>query len=533
MTPVEWLGPIVTLAGGLLVGAILGGFLVAWRARRRQAGLEYRWESRAQAADAELACNRLEQARLMSERTALETDLAVLNDTVNAQHDEITAYRTALQDAGRQRDLARRRAEAAVDELVHTRLQLVEAQAAQADHETRLAELKASVGQQSVLAARLDQAAKARAEAESTATRLTVMVQSLEQQLRQAGEAARADRDRADLTRAGVAAQVLERQRRLEQVEADRDRLDAEVRQLEARTAELTAAVALADGRTRAADLRREEEVARLEAQLGSLQAQAERLEPLRRQVVDREELLRSLARERDDSAAALVRQERELRAEIERLTGLLAEATVRGRRLGEREVRLAEVEARLAAALKERDHYQTAERAAVGRIASLSAELRERDIRFRTLLDDRRTVVEAAQSEIGRLRDEIDRLKLPPFGNLDPASEAVDESSELYGTGAGAAILAAPRPLRFDAEPEPAPSGDDLKRISGIGPAIERALQVRGVTTFRQIAQWTDADIDHFGSELGSFRNRIRRDRWIEQARREHELAHGEHLDP
>ncbi|MBL8986484.1 MAG: hypothetical protein JNJ80_09440 [Gemmatimonadetes bacterium] len=562
MTPSSLAGPIIIAAGGLALGALGGGVLMAWLGRRRLEARSLRWESKFHALEAELAGTRIDQARIRAERSALETDLSVLNDTLAALRGEVDAHRRALDETGRDRDLARRRADAAVDELVHTRLQLVDAQAGQADHEARLRELKLLIDQRSSLAGRLEQTAKARAEAEAERTRLTVMVQSLEGQLRQSVEAARHDRERADATRAAVAAQVLDRQRRLDEARTTIDRLEAEAAELRSQVGAATAAVADAETRLRTADLARQEEIARLEAQRGSLLAQVERLDPLRRQVADREELLRSLARERDEAAAALVRRERELRAELERVTGLLADATARARRLDEREVRLAEVEARLAAVLKERDQLQIAERTAQGRIAALSGELKDRDNRFRTLLDDRRTVVEAAQIEIARLREEIDRLRVPSFSEPDPVGVGPGESSDGVdhgfgngaGNGGGPALLAAPAafrigpdtapaPLRLDPDPAPVPlrsdpdpgalpRQDDLKRISGIGPALEQALRNRGVHTFRQIAQWTDADIDRFGAELGSFRKRIRRDRWVEQARREHHLAYGEALD-
>ncbi|MSR02334.1 MAG: hypothetical protein EXR94_06290 [Gemmatimonadetes bacterium] len=61
---------------------------------------------------------------------------------------------------------------------------------------------------------------------------------------------------------------------------------------------------------------------------------------------------------------------------------------------------------------------------------------------------------------------------------------------------------------------------GDDLQRITGIGPSLERRLKQPGITTFQQIASWSEIDIERISKELGPFSHRIRRDRWIEQAR-------------
>jgi len=59
----------------------------------------------------------------------------------------------------------------------------------------------------------------------------------------------------------------------------------------------------------------------------------------------------------------------------------------------------------------------------------------------------------------------------------------------------------------------------DDLKRLSGVGPALEKKLLEAGVTSFAQIAAWTDADTEAFGEKL-SFKGRIEREGWVEQAK-------------
>ena len=68
-------------------------------------------------------------------------------------------------------------------------------------------------------------------------------------------------------------------------------------------------------------------------------------------------------------------------------------------------------------------------------------------------------------------------------------------------------------------AAPDPA-SGDDLRRIKGVGPKLANLLAELGVTSFAQIAGWSDADIDRIDAKLGRFQGRIRRDNWVEQAK-------------
>ena len=69
----------------------------------------------------------------------------------------------------------------------------------------------------------------------------------------------------------------------------------------------------------------------------------------------------------------------------------------------------------------------------------------------------------------------------------------------------------------------------DDLKLIVGIGPVLERMLQMMGVATYRQIARWSERDIDEFDAKLHEFPGRIRRDAWVTQARALHQSKYGE----
>jgi predicted flap endonuclease-1-like 5' DNA nuclease len=82
-----------------------------------------------------------------------------------------------------------------------------------------------------------------------------------------------------------------------------------------------------------------------------------------------------------------------------------------------------------------------------------------------------------------------------------------------------------APSPLMGPGAP------DDLKLIVGIGPVLERMLHQLGVTTFRQVAYWSERDVDDFDAKLHEFPGRIRRDAWVTQARALHQSKYGEAL--
>jgi predicted flap endonuclease-1-like 5' DNA nuclease/cell fate (sporulation/competence/biofilm development) regulator YmcA (YheA/YmcA/DUF963 family) len=60
----------------------------------------------------------------------------------------------------------------------------------------------------------------------------------------------------------------------------------------------------------------------------------------------------------------------------------------------------------------------------------------------------------------------------------------------------------------------------DNLKRIKGIGPAIEKTLHELGIFRFDQIADMSEYDIDRVAKRLKGFRSRIYREDWIGQSR-------------
>jgi len=67
----------------------------------------------------------------------------------------------------------------------------------------------------------------------------------------------------------------------------------------------------------------------------------------------------------------------------------------------------------------------------------------------------------------------------------------------------------------------------DNLEVISGVGPVLAEKLNSIGVYRFEQIANWTERNVQEF-DELLSFKGRIEREEWIEQAKALHEEKYG-----
>lgn len=60
----------------------------------------------------------------------------------------------------------------------------------------------------------------------------------------------------------------------------------------------------------------------------------------------------------------------------------------------------------------------------------------------------------------------------------------------------------------------------DDLKRIKGIGPKLEKLCNSLGFYHFDQIAGWTPDEIAWVDQNLEGFKGRVLRDNWVEQAK-------------
>lgn len=85
----------------------------------------------------------------------------------------------------------------------------------------------------------------------------------------------------------------------------------------------------------------------------------------------------------------------------------------------------------------------------------------------------------------------------------------------------------AAPKPEKAEASAEivaikflDEPNGepDDLQKISGVGPVLERKLNGMGIFHYRQIAAFTPEQIEQVDDAL-NFKGRIERDNWLQQA--------------
>ncbi len=174
--------------------------------------------------------------------------------------------------------------------------------------------------------------------------------------------------------------------------------------------------------------------------------------------------------------------------------------------------------------------------------LSSLQDELDQREAMIERLRAEHRIALERRAEEATRLRTRIGELE-PVVTRLEAEVEELRRRKSTNGQP-DLKIPTEPIALARDATPPAIEKRDltiggqdlrggrdDLKRIAGVGPVLERTLNRMGVLTYRQIAQWNESEIDRMSDRLDGFHDRIRRDDWVGQARRLHREAHGEPL--
>ena len=159
----------------------------------------------------------------------------------------------------------------------------------------------------------------------------------------------------------------------------------------------------------------------------------------------------------------------------------------------------------------RERDAAREARaEARAERDEALQAVRAARDEALAEARAERDEALEAAERRLGELRSELEQAR---------ARLLEMEASRAELVAAHTAELDALRQERAQQASEPA--RDDLTQLKGIGPKFAKLLAAAGVTRFAQLAEWDDAEVERVAAILGIRPGRVRRDGWVEQARR------------
>ena len=273
----------------------------------------------------------------------------------------------------------------------------------------------------------------------------------------------------------------------------------------------------------------------------------------LKRALTDRDVKVSAAQRRADESDTALkFQQESTLKADtefqsikdqrqnaVEHSSRLSADVTTKDASIAS----LSAIIAMREQSLKERDY---AANSALTKAAGYEKTIAEQNSLLRSR-DESLTAREARLIEIenlaSRRSNEIDTLR----GQLASAHTALETNQKLHDLEisrfkapiAAQALLApisqsqlaSTTPVHPQQYKQAPLSADDIKHIYGVGPALEKTLNGLGIYYFKQVASWTDADIDFFDSKLPDFHGRIRREQWLRSAVEEHYKKYGEWL--
>jgi len=124
--------------------------------------------------------------------------------------------------------------------------------------------------------------------------------------------------------------------------------------------------------------------------------------------------------------------------------------------------------------------------------------------------LDSCRQSGQSQQRKITELQSNLDKVQKDR--NAISESGRSPTSSENKPNPGNVSTAPAKRTPLFTAPAEK----DDLKLIYGIGPVMERILNELGITSFKQISEFSNNDIERVAKAIDTFPDRIERDDWV-----------------
>ncbi len=323
-------------------------------------------------------------------------------------------------------------------------------------------------------------------------------------------------------------------------VESERDDWKGKVAELESDVAKSNADV----DRITAQVTERDESIAVLEGDLNEARTGTSKLES---KVQDREATIASLRADADKEDAQVV----SLRADLDSANGTIGTlrkdadgytSTIESLRLdleGERR-KQAEIKAELESLGNRADTAETALAGARDTATSLQARVAELEAAASS---------PSADAELSALRAQVDSAQRDRDATAARLSALEEEHSECTDRLAAAETDGVADPSAAGAEVElpdkevavakvaeiaPRTRGDgpvvddDLKKIHGVGPKLEKLLKSMDITSFKQVANFTADDIQYVTAALDAFPGRIERDDWMSSAADEHSNKYG-----
>lgn len=254
---------------------------------------------------------------------------------------------------------------------------------------------------------------------------------------------------------------------------------------------------------------------------------------------------------QQDSALAAYSNEAREANAAC---TAAQQELLEKQQEISDLERRLAESEASFNELHRLRDQVAALE-PAQGRIHWLEVQLSEKDAEHRGTLSRVNELLRHAESrerhiaELERRLADLESIQAELAGQAKVMGQKEEEISRLRkrlvevraalsGRTDGGHVVARPDVPANQLSLQISQSKvlhssqkDDLKKISGIGPVLERALNKMGTYSYVQIAKWTPRDIARVAENIGTVPDRIKREKWIAGAKKHHREKYGEKI--
>ncbi|MEM9570696.1 MAG: hypothetical protein AAF996_04465 [Pseudomonadota bacterium] len=120
-----------------------------------------------------------------------------------------------------------------------------------------------------------------------------------------------------------------------------------------------------------------------------------------------------------------------------------------------------------------------------------------------------------APEPEIEAEADPEPELVVTPEAD-SKAEPIAEEEPAIHPSEAMLAELDGKQPRQIE---QPSHGGDDLTKITGIGPRIAEVLNGLGIWTFEQISEWKPENATWIENHL-SFKGRVGRENWVEQSK-------------
>lgn len=174
------------------------------------------------------------------------------------------------------------------------------------------------------------------------------------------------------------------------------------------------------------------------------------------------------------------------------------------------------------------REQLRTAENRAQ---ASSSAAVQE----YKTRVNSLESELQTSKLDLSMLREHEQtieafksKLKKQPIPTLKPSKQPAKKKAANKPAKKSAAGLNAPaKGLNIAA----ASVKDDLQVVKGIGPVMESKLNDFGVYSYEQLGRLKKDDIETLATTLGSFPDRIDRDKWVSQSKKLFKKKYGESI--